>query len=617
MNINNGQGNVPQGSPFTYTSNQILTFSLDGVNASFLLDGVVQLTIPYTTTQAPNPLGFFANGGANAVTYSQVLFYPTGPKGVTGPTGVIGPTGPTSVGSNIYGTFSSSITQPVTGADTETIVTYNTDEGTQGITHETPVGGNWSQITVTKTGVYEIGISPEINMSQSTNATISFWLKLNGTTIPRTNSDVRVASNGDISFPFIPFILSLSAGDYLQFAFSSDSQYAELFAIATRSTPTRPATPSVIVSIKEIATDIGSTGYTGATGRTGSTGSTGPTGPTGPQGQNGITGGLTLFFDTAGGSISGAAPTPVSGTLPTIPIQTAQTTIVYDSDNAGTVTGVQVGSFITAADQIVSPILGGLWSINLYAATTEITMYYYVIISSVDADGTTGKTQLVSGSATPVIIGAQAVYTQDLYVPATTLVTGKRIIIDLYVNNTSGNNHVVTFEFRSTSLSHVHTTIIGNVGTGPTGPTGPVASDALAWTAYTPTFDSSGTTDFGTGGSITGTYKEIGKTVFFNIRMVIGTSPSFGTGVFKFGLPVTAVNSNTVVASATYLDNGVNWYFGVANTEYSGSASTVTALYTTGTVVTGATAAAAVDATRPFTWGDTDTLTISGTYQSV
>jgi len=145
----------------------------------------------------------------------------------------------------------------------------------------------------------------------------------------------------------------------------------------------------------------------------------------------------------------------------------------------------------------------------------------------------------------------------------------------------------------------------------------PSTANTLAWTAYTPTFDSSGTTNFGTGGSITGTYKAIGKTVFFNIRMVIGTSPSFGTGVFKFGLPVAAINSNTVVASTTYLDNNTNWYFGVANSEYSGSASTVTALYTTGTVVSGATAAAAVDATHPFTWGNTDTLTISGTYQAV
>ena len=104
----------------------------------------------------------------------------------------------------------------------------------------------------------------------------------------------------------------------------------------------------------------------------------------------------------------------------------------------------------------------------------------------------------------------------------------------------------------------------------------PSTANTLAWTAYTPTLDSSGTTNFGTGGSITGTYKAIGKTIFFNIRMVIGTSPSFGTGVFKISLPVAAINSNTVVASATYLDNGNGWYFGVANGEYSGSASTVT-----------------------------------------
>ena len=113
MNINNGQGNVAQGSPFTYTSNQILTFSLDGVNASFLLDGVVKLSIPYTTTQAPNPLGFFANGGATAVTYSQVLFYPIGPKGVTGPTG---PTGPVASDALAWTTYT-----PTWAADTGSV----------------------------------------------------------------------------------------------------------------------------------------------------------------------------------------------------------------------------------------------------------------------------------------------------------------------------------------------------------------------------------------------------------------------------------------------------------------------------------------------------------------
>jgi hypothetical protein len=257
--------------------------------------------------------------------------------------------------------------------------------------------------------------------------------------------------------------------------------------------------------------------------------------------------------------------------------------------------------------------------VNLYALSNNATsVSYYATISSVDANGTTDKTLIVSGSTGSVNIpNAQGVYTQDLFVPTTTLVAGKRIIIDLFVNNASGNGRTVTFEFRSTTLSHVHTTIIGNVGTGPTGPTGPVASDALAWTAYTPTLDSSGTTDFGTGGSITGTYKAIGKTVFFNIRMVIGTSPSFGTGVFKISLPIEAINSNTVVASATYLDNSVAWYFGIANSEYSGSALTVTPLYTVNGTSGNPVIAAAVDATNPFTWDNTDTLTISGTYQSV
>jgi collagen type VII alpha len=434
------------------------------------------IPVLYMGTGPTGPSGMTGSTGLTGSTGA------TGSSGPTGATGIAGPTGPASIGSNIYGTFSSSITQRVgiTGvADVETIVTYNTDEGTQGITHETPdASGNWSQITVTKAGVYEFGISPEINLNNGANATISFWLKLNGVNVPRTNSEVKITNSGDISFPFVPFILSLSAGDYLQVAFSSEDPAAELFAIATQSTPTRPATPSVIVTIKEIATDIGSTGYTGATGVTGATGftgSVGATGPTGPAGQNGITGGLTFFFDTAGGSISGATPTPVSGTLPILPTQTTQTTIAYSFQN-GTHTGIQVGSFITAADQIVSPIVAGIWSVNLYALSNNATsVSYYVTISSVDADGTSNKTLIISGSAGPVVIpNAQGVYTQDLYVPATALAAGKRIIIDLFVNNASGNGRTVTFEFRDSTLSHVHTTIVGNVATGPTGPTLPV-----------------------------------------------------------------------------------------------------------------------------------------------
>ena len=231
---------------------------------------------------------------------------PPGATGYTGATGDIGPTGPAASGSNVYGAFSSSITQLVNPTpNTETIITYNTEEGSQGITHD--ISANWSQIIVPKAGVYEVTMSAEINLSSGSNENVSFWLKLNGNNVDRTSSKIKIGSTGDISFPFVPFILSLNANDYLQFAFSSDGSptaKAELFAIAANAIP---ATPSVIVSIKQTATDIGMTGATGYTGINGPTGATGPAGtalsvgPTGAvqysNGNGGFTGNTGFLYN--------------------------------------------------------------------------------------------------------------------------------------------------------------------------------------------------------------------------------------------------------------------------------------------------------------------------------
>jgi hypothetical protein len=91
----------PQGSAFNYSAGQTISFVLNGVTGSVLLDGVPQVSIPYTNANTGNtPLRFFVNviGLATAVSFPQVLFYPTGLDGGivgTGPTGGIGGTGPT------------------------------------------------------------------------------------------------------------------------------------------------------------------------------------------------------------------------------------------------------------------------------------------------------------------------------------------------------------------------------------------------------------------------------------------------------------------------------------------------------------------------------------------
>ena len=476
----------------------------------------------------------------------------TGPglTGATGATGLQGPTGAAASGSNIYGSFSSSVSQTVTAADTETIVTFNTDEGSNGITHETPDGsGNWSQIIVPKTAVYEIGISPEVNLSSGGNATLAFWLKVDGAIVPRTASQIKLNSAGDISFPFVPFILSLNAGQYLQFAFSSEDPAAELFAIAAATGPTRPACPSVIVSIKQVATDIGlqgATGLTGATGWTGATGAgitgatglqgatgltgaqgqTGATGPgitgaTGPAGQNGVSGGLTLFLDSAGGNA------PQTGTASVTPNLGTQTTIASgDHDNLNS---FLMATFVSDASVTFTStvIVAGYWDFNIYfsAATTD-GVSYYPDIYYVDADGSSNpvliKTAAVS-EAISVTAGIQQIYTFSLLVPATTLPDlTKRIRMRIYCNfAAAGGNKRASIELRDGTNSHVHTTLLGNLQgatgaqgvtghTGVTGATGPTG--ATGFTGPTGATGATGTTGAQGATGATGTTGAQGDT---------------------------------------------------------------------------------------------------------
>ena len=146
--------------------------------------------------------------------------------------------------------------------------------------------------------------------------------------------------------------------------------------------------------------------------------------------------------------------------------------------------------------------------------------------------------------------------------------------------------------------------------TGPTGATGPSASDALAWTTYTPTWTTDGTAPSIGNGTLTGRYKAIGKTVAFNIRVVMGTTTTYGSGNWQFGLPINAQSGTNVVVPATYLNDGVGWYYGIANNGYLGGTSNITPLY-------GSTTATPITSTNPFTWGTSDTIAINGTYESV
>jgi hypothetical protein len=94
--------------------------------------------------------------------------------------------------------------------------------------------------------------------------------------------------------------------------------------------------------------------------------------------------------------------------------------------------------------------------------------------------------------------------------------------------------------------------------------------DALtdAWTTYTPTFGAGGgSPSIGSGGTITGRYRKLGRTVHASGLIQFGTSPNSGTGGWTISLPfaVASVNNVRHIGSLVMRNDdggGTGWYVG-------------------------------------------------------
>lgn len=126
------------------------------------------------------------------------------------------------------------------------------------------------------------------------------------------------------------------------------------------------------------------------------------------------------------------------------------------------------------------------------------------------------------------------------------------------------------------------------------------------WATYTPAWTASGSAPNIGNGTLTGRWTQVGKTVFAKIHLIAGSTTTWGSGDFRFGLPVNAGGSFDPRGGGTawLFDNGNAFYVAVAYVE-----ATWTRLFTHNT-------AFAVNATTPFTWGNTDVIEAFVTYEA-
>lgn len=126
-----------------------------------------------------------------------------------------------------------------------------------------------------------------------------------------------------------------------------------------------------------------------------------------------------------------------------------------------------------------------------------------------------------------------------------------------------------------------------------------------AWTAFTPTWTTSGSAPAVGNGSLTGLYRATGKFITFRIKLLAGSTTTFGTGEFRFTYPVAALVATTPGMSGYVFRSGPT-YWGLLGVGFG----------TTSFRMITSSSNALVTASAPTTFQSLDELDIGGTYEA-
>jgi hypothetical protein len=151
----------------------------------------------------------------------------------------------------LYGTASSSITTLQSAPNTPTTIPFNTVEITNGIPFD--FSANPTRIPVAVSGDYKFSWSIQLDKIGGGVSQCDIWLRINGVNVPRSGGQITVQGANGEALPFIEYILSLTAGQYIEVVFaSSDSTMAITSFPAITSPFIRPAIPSIIATIYKL-----------------------------------------------------------------------------------------------------------------------------------------------------------------------------------------------------------------------------------------------------------------------------------------------------------------------------------------------------------------------------
>ena len=115
--------------------------------------------------------------------------------------------------------------------------------------------GHITRIYAEHTGLYNIQFSAQLHTTANEACDFSIWFAKDNTNLPNSNTDFSIekVSGGGFAVAALNTLEPISSGSYVELYYSHTTNNGQLQYKPAQSTPTRPATPSVIVTVTQVA----------------------------------------------------------------------------------------------------------------------------------------------------------------------------------------------------------------------------------------------------------------------------------------------------------------------------------------------------------------------------
>jgi hypothetical protein len=157
-----------------------------------------------------------------------------------------------------HGSFYDTTDQTATSTTTAYAITLNTTDISQGVSLVSS-----SQITVEDAGIYNIQFSAQLANDTNAPQDIDIWLRKNGVDIANSNSRFGLATRKSAGAPYhvigsLNFVVEVQAIDYIELMWCTTDVGARIEQYPAGTSPTRPAIPSVIVTVVRVSDVVSS-----------------------------------------------------------------------------------------------------------------------------------------------------------------------------------------------------------------------------------------------------------------------------------------------------------------------------------------------------------------------